>query len=159
MSSHDFLFLVELTLAYIICYLYLKVKGKKVITIVFGKPGMGKTAYLTADAVEYMRSSREQHELLRSCRDQVAALNASNPIHVIADLETPEADGLSDAMKKWIVIMIAIILIAVVLFLCPPLLPILVKVVVLPFRLLWWLIKAFGRGISALIQSIKDRKK
>lgn len=47
------------------------------ITIVFGKPGMGKTAYLTADAVEYMRSSTEQHELLRSCRDQVAALNAS----------------------------------------------------------------------------------
>lgn len=47
------------------------------ITIVFGKPGMGKTAYLTADAVEYMRSSREQNELLRGCRDQVAALNAS----------------------------------------------------------------------------------
>lgn len=47
------------------------------ITIVFGKPGMGKTAYLTADAVEHMRSSQEQHELLRDCRDQVAALNAS----------------------------------------------------------------------------------
>ena len=50
---------------------------EEMITIVFGKPGMGKTAYLTADAVEYMRSSPAQNDLLRGCRDQVAALNAA----------------------------------------------------------------------------------
>lgn len=53
------------------------------ITIVFGKPGMGKTAYLTADAVEYMRSSPAQNDLLRGCRDQVAALNASGANFVL----------------------------------------------------------------------------
>ena len=47
------------------------------ITIVFGKPGTGKTAYLTADAVEYMRPSAEGHALYQSCLSQVAALNAA----------------------------------------------------------------------------------
>lgn len=40
------------------------------ITIVFGKPGCGKTAYLTADAVKYMNGSKECYELLeRSCSE------------------------------------------------------------------------------------------
>lgn len=55
------------------------------ITIVFGKPGMGKTAYLTADAVEYMKPSQAKHDLLRSCYSQVAGLNASG-----AGFELPE---------------------------------------------------------------------
>lgn len=47
------------------------------ITIVFGKPGTGKTAYLTADAVDHMRPSAASIELLQSCADQVHALNAA----------------------------------------------------------------------------------
>ena len=34
------------------------------ITIVFGKPSCGKTAYMTADAVKYMNNSAECLELL-----------------------------------------------------------------------------------------------
>lgn len=46
------------------------------ITIVFGKPGSGKTAYMTADAVRYMNNSAECLELQRVSSAQVAELNA-----------------------------------------------------------------------------------
>lgn len=41
------------------------------ITIVFGKPGSGKTAYLTADAVRYMNGSAECLALLEQSRAEV----------------------------------------------------------------------------------------
>lgn len=44
------------------------------ITIVFGKPGCGKTAYLTADAVKYMNGSKECYELLERSRAEVSSL-------------------------------------------------------------------------------------
>ncbi len=72
---------------------------------------------------------------------------AATPINVIGDLQFFEK--MKDA-PKWVIILIAIILIAVVLFLCPVLLPILVKVVVLPFRLLWWILRAIGKGFATL---------
>lgn len=72
---------------------------------------------------------------------------AATPINVIGDLQF--FNKMKD-VPKWVIILIAIILIAVVLFLCPPLLPILVKVVVLPFKLLWWLLRAIGKGFAAL---------
>ena len=46
------------------------------ITIVFGKPGCGKTAYMTADAVRYMNNSAECLELQRVSSKHVAELNA-----------------------------------------------------------------------------------
>ena len=46
------------------------------ITIVFGKPSCGKTAYMTADAVKYMNNSAECLELQRVSFKQVAELNA-----------------------------------------------------------------------------------
>lgn len=44
------------------------------ITIVFGKPGCGKTAYMTADAVKYMNGSEQCLELLKASREQVNGL-------------------------------------------------------------------------------------
>ena len=41
------------------------------ITIVFGKPGAGKTAYMTADAVKYMNGSEQCLELLKASQAQV----------------------------------------------------------------------------------------
>lgn len=46
------------------------------ITIVFGKPSCGKTAYMTADAVKYMNNSAECLELQRVSFKQVVELNA-----------------------------------------------------------------------------------
>lgn len=45
------------------------------ITIVFGKPGAGKTAFLAADASKYLNYSEEMYELHRSCVSQIRALN------------------------------------------------------------------------------------
>ena len=73
---------------------------------------------------------------------------AASPINVIGDLQF--FDKIKDKVPEWVIILIAIILIAIVIFLCPPLLPILVRVVILPFRLLWWLLKAIGKGFAAL---------
>ena len=81
---------------------------------------------------------------------------AAAPINVIGKLQF--FSKIKD-VPKWVIILIAILILFAVVILCPALLPLLVKVVVLPFRLLWWLIKALGRGISGLIRNIKDRKK
>ena len=83
---------------------------------------------------------------------------AASPVHAIGDLEYSDS-GLGDGVPEWVIILIAILILVVVVILCPSLLPILVKIVILPFRLLWWLVKALGRGISGLIRSIKERKK
>ncbi len=45
------------------------------ITIIFGKPGAGKTAYLVSQMLRYLGNSREAYELLWSCRDRVLALD------------------------------------------------------------------------------------
>lgn len=47
------------------------------ITIVFGKPGVGKTAFLVADATKYMDGSAECRELYSDCLSQVRALNSA----------------------------------------------------------------------------------
>ena len=44
------------------------------ITIIFGKPGAGKTAYLVSQMLRFLGNSREAYELLWSCRDRVQAL-------------------------------------------------------------------------------------
>lgn len=86
---------------------------------------------------------------------------AASPINVIGDLQF--FDKIKDKVPEWVIILIAIILIAIVIFLCPPLLPILVRVIILPFKLLWWLLKAIGKGFAALFRRIQewvqDRKK
>lgn len=56
------------------------------ITIVFGKPGSGKTAYLTANAVKYLNNSKDSIELYeRTCAAidelNVSGLNYSYPVH------------------------------------------------------------------------------
>lgn len=73
-----------------------------------------------------------------------------SPINVIGELQLPDDYNPSKGIPKWVIILIAIILIAIVIFLCPPLLPILVRVIILPFKLLWWLLKAIGKGFAAL---------
>ena len=59
------------------------------ITIVFGKPGCGKTAYMTADAVRYMNNSAEFLELQRVSSKQVAELNAEYTLPT----RQPDVDG------------------------------------------------------------------
>lgn len=53
-------------------------------------------------------------------------------------------------VPKWVIILIAILILFAVVILCPALLPLLVKVAVLPLKLLWWLLRAIGKGFAAL---------
>lgn len=82
-----------------------------------------------------------------------------SPINVIGEVQLPDDYNPPDGVPEWVIILIAILILVVVVILCPALLPILVQIVILPIKLLWWLIRALGRGISGLIRSIKDRKK
>ena len=45
------------------------------ITIVFGKPRAGKTAFMVADAVRYMNYSQDIYDLQQSCISQVHSFN------------------------------------------------------------------------------------
>lgn len=72
---------------------------------------------------------------------------AAAPINVIGGLQF--FSKIKDA-PKWVIILIAILILFAVVILCPALLPLLVKVVVLPFKLLWWLLRAIGKGVAAL---------
>ena len=72
---------------------------------------------------------------------------AAAPINVIGKLQF--FSKIKD-VPKWVIILIAILILFAVVILCPALLPLLVKVVVLPFRLLWWLLRAIGKGFAAL---------
>ena len=45
------------------------------ITIIFGKPGAGKTAYLVSQMLRFLGNSREAYELLWNCRDRVLSLD------------------------------------------------------------------------------------
>lgn len=44
------------------------------ITVVFGKPGSGKTAYLAATAAAYLNGSANDYTLTKSCRNEVSSL-------------------------------------------------------------------------------------
>lgn len=46
------------------------------ITVVFGKPGCGKTAFLTANAAQYLNGSVLADELYDECCEEVTSLNA-----------------------------------------------------------------------------------
>lgn len=133
-----------------------------------GTGNAGDNSTWINDAKEDMYACREQvymgFDIIQfTCEkdgEKVVVPVSASPINVIGDLQ------FFDKMKnapKWVIILIAIILIAAVLFLCPPLLPILVRVIILPFKLLWWLLKAIVKGFAALFRRIQewvqDRKK
>ena len=62
-------------------------KGKiKVITVVFGKPRVGKTAYMVADIVKYLNRSAEGLDLYHRCCEEIEVINEDGfrfekPIH------------------------------------------------------------------------------
>ena len=72
---------------------------------------------------------------------------AAAPINVIGKLQF--FSKIKD-VPKWVIILIAILILFAVVILCPALLPLLVKVAVLPLKLLWWLLRAIGKGFAAL---------
>lgn len=72
---------------------------------------------------------------------------AAAPINVIGTLQF--FSKIKD-VPKWVIILIAILILFAVVILCPALLPLLVKVAVLPLKLLWWLLRAIGKGFAAL---------
>ena len=86
---------------------------------------------------------------------------AASPINVIGDLQF--FDKIKDKVPEWVIILIAIILIAVVAVLFPAVIPILFNLILLPIKLLLWLIRAIGKGFAALFRRIQewvqDRKK
>ncbi len=45
------------------------------ITIIFGKPGAGKTAYLVSQMLRFLGNSREAYELLWDCQDRVITMD------------------------------------------------------------------------------------
>lgn len=78
----------------------------------------------------------------------------ASPINVIGDLQF--FDKIKD-IPSWVITLIVIALVIIILLVVsiffPVLLPVLkalVWVLVLPFRLLWWLLKMIGKGISKL---------
>lgn len=46
------------------------------ITVIFGQPGAGKTAYLTALALKYLGNTQEAWELKKDCIEQIQSFNA-----------------------------------------------------------------------------------
>lgn len=72
---------------------------------------------------------------------------AAAPINVIGDLQFFNA---AKDVPKWVYILIAIMILVAIVILCPSLLPIIIKIVILPIRLLWWLLRAIGKGVAAL---------
>lgn len=79
--------------------------------------------------------------------EKVVVPVAAAPINVIGGLQF--FSKIKDA-PKWVIILIAILILFAVVILCPALLPILVKIVILPLRLLAWLLRAIGKGFAAL---------
>lgn len=72
---------------------------------------------------------------------------AAAPINVIGDLQF--FDKAKDA-PWWVILLIAVVLIVVVVILCPAVIPLLIRFLLLPIRLLVWLLRAIGKGIAAL---------
>lgn len=92
---------------------------------------------------------------------------AASPINVIGDLQF--FDKIKD-IPSWVITLIVIALVIIVLLVVSiffpvfvPVLKALVWLIVLPFKLLWWLLKAVGKGIGALFrkigQAISNRKR
>ena len=72
---------------------------------------------------------------------------AATPVNVIGVLQF--FSKIKDA-PKWVIILIAIALIVIVVILCPSVIPLLIRFLLLPIRLLAWLLRAIGKGIAAL---------
>ena len=79
--------------------------------------------------------------------EKVVVPVAAAPINVIGGLQF--FSKIKDA-PKWVIILIAILILFAIVILCPSLLPIIIKIVILPIRLLWWLLRAIGKGFAAL---------
>ena len=79
--------------------------------------------------------------------EKVVVPVAAAPINVIGDLQFFNA---AKDVPKWVIILIAILILFAIVILCPSLLPIIIKIVILPIRLLWWLLRAIGKGVAAL---------
>lgn len=119
---------------------------------VYGEPGFvaNETVYMDFDLIDLTFEKDGVYTVL-PC--------VANPIHVIADLQTPSTGGLADDLPDWLKILLVVAAIIILLVLLPivgpvlvPLLKGLVWLVLLPFKLLWWLLKALGRGIGALFR-------
>ena len=73
---------------------------------------------------------------------------AASPIDVIGDLQFFGKN--KGDVPWWVILLIAIALIVVVVILCPSVIPLLIRFLLLPIRLLAWLLRAIGKGIAAL---------
>ena len=72
---------------------------------------------------------------------------AAAPINVIGDLQF--FSKIKD-VPRWVIILIAILILAAIVILCPAVIPLLIRFLLLPFRFLAWLLRAIGQGIAAL---------
>lgn len=72
---------------------------------------------------------------------------AATPVNVIGGLQF--FSKIKDA-PKWVIVLIAIALIVVVVILCPSVIPLLIRFLLLPIRLLAWLLRTIGKGFAAL---------
>lgn len=123
---------------------------------VYGDPGFvaKETVYMDFDVIDITFEKDGEYTVL-PC--------VSNPIHVIADLETAKDDSKSGKIPVWAWVIIAILVLVIVILLLPILTPILkpllqaiVWLIALPFKLLWWLLKAVGKGVGALFRKIGE---
>ena len=73
---------------------------------------------------------------------------AASPINVIGDLQFFGKN--KGDVPWWVILLIAIALIVIVVILCPSVIPLLIRFLLLPIRLLAWLLRAIGKGFAAL---------
>ena len=72
---------------------------------------------------------------------------AAAPINVIGDLQF--FSKIKD-VPRWVIILIVILILAAIVILCPAVIPLLIRFLLLPFRFLAWLLRAIGEGFAAL---------
>lgn len=129
-----------------------------------GMGNIGDSGTWINDWKEDMYACREQvymgFDIIQfTCKkdgESVVVPVATAPINVIGDLQF---FGAVKEMPDWLKILLVVAAIIILLVLLPivgpvlvPLLKGLVWLVLLPFKLLWWLLKALGRGIGALFR-------
>ena len=122
---------------------------------VIGEGYIGDSGTWVNDGKEDMYACREQvymgFDIIQfTCEkdgEKVVVPVAAAPINVIGDLQFFNA---AKDVPKWVIILIAILILFAIVILCPSLLPIIIKIVILPIRLLWWLLRAIGKGVAAL---------
>ncbi len=73
---------------------------------------------------------------------------AATPINVIGKLQF--FDKAKEKDLWWVILVIAILLLVVVMIFFPAIIPIVIQILLLPIKLLWWLLKAIGKGFAAL---------